>query len=278
MSILQILSDAQIRAVAPSVFAPSAHHSRSARYGFISTAEVLQALRAEGFQPVQVLQQRVRRPDRVPFCKHLLRLRLPGAALDAPLVPELIAINAHDGSAAWHLWFGVFRLVCRNGLIVAARELTHIRVQHQLGLVRDVVEASMALARQAPAIFRRIDDWQQIMLPPAARLDYAARALDLRWPDGRAPIGAAELLQVRRTADAGASLWTTLNVVQEHLLGGGAPYTDAAGRNRRTRPVRAIDSTTALNSALWQLTEQVADERPAALNTALPSTWLALAS
>jgi hypothetical protein len=256
MSYRAILTDAEIRAAAPSVFASGAHHTQSERYGFIDTSKVVSALRAEGFQPVQAFQQRVRQPDRASACKHLVRFRMPTAAAAGLIVPELVAITAHDGTAAWHLWFGVFRIVCENGLIAAASTLTHIRVQHQARLVHNVVEASVELARQAPHSFGRITDWQHRLLAPEERTAFATAALALRWPD-RPPIAPAALLTVRRQADTRADLWTTLNVVQENLLRGGHMYTDGKGRSRSTRAVRAIDATTALNVALWQLTERI---------------------
>ena len=54
------LSDDQIRAVAPSIFADAPHESRSERYSYIPTAAVLTELRKEGFQPFMVTQTRVR--------------------------------------------------------------------------------------------------------------------------------------------------------------------------------------------------------------------------
>jgi hypothetical protein len=50
------LSDDQIRAVAPSIFADAPHESRSPRYSYIPTATVLQELRGEGFEPFMVCQ------------------------------------------------------------------------------------------------------------------------------------------------------------------------------------------------------------------------------
>ena len=58
------LSDDQIRAVAPSIFAEAPHESRSERYSYIPTATVLQELRGEGFEPFMVTQTRVRHDDR----------------------------------------------------------------------------------------------------------------------------------------------------------------------------------------------------------------------
>src|SRR3546814_7061254 len=58
------LSDDQIRAVAPSIYAEAPHESRSERYSYIPTATVLQELRGEGFEPFMVTQTRVRHDDR----------------------------------------------------------------------------------------------------------------------------------------------------------------------------------------------------------------------
>ncbi|VFS29671.1 protein of unknown function DUF932 [plant metagenome] len=69
------LSDDQIRAVAPSIFADEPHGSRSDRYAYIPTSTVLSKLRTEGFEPFMVCQTRVRNEDRREFTKHLIRLR-----------------------------------------------------------------------------------------------------------------------------------------------------------------------------------------------------------
>ena len=45
------LSEDQMRAAAPSVFAEGKHASRSERYTYIPTIEVLRGLRKEGFEP-----------------------------------------------------------------------------------------------------------------------------------------------------------------------------------------------------------------------------------
>lgn len=254
------LTDDEIQAAAPSVFATEAHASRSKHYGFIQTKAVLDALRREHFVPVQAFQQRVRTPDRRMACKHLLRFRMPGPPHHGLIVPELVAINAHDGTAAWHLWFGIFRIVCENGLIAASSTLTHIRIQHQAHLVTNVVEASVALARRAPDIFAQIEAWQGEIWQTEQQLHFAEQALRLRWSTN-APIKAADLLATRRPEDRLNDRWTTLNVVQENLLRGGVGYATAAGKHRRTRAVRAIDTTTALNVQLWTLAAQIETAR-----------------
>ena len=54
------LGEAQMRIAAPSIFAPGKHASRSERYTYIPTIEVLRGLRKEGFEPFMVAQSQSR--------------------------------------------------------------------------------------------------------------------------------------------------------------------------------------------------------------------------
>lgn len=90
------LTDDQIRAVAPSIFAVDKHTSRSDRYTYIPTGEVLTALRKEGFEPFMVCQTRVRQDDRRDFTKHMVRMRHATQVNDAE-ANEIVLLNSHDG-------------------------------------------------------------------------------------------------------------------------------------------------------------------------------------
>jgi len=54
----EALSDEQLRAAVPSIFATDAHESRSARFAPVPTITVLDGLRAEGFEPFSAVQRR----------------------------------------------------------------------------------------------------------------------------------------------------------------------------------------------------------------------------
>lgn len=64
-------------------------------------------------------------------------------------------------------------------------------------------------------------------------------------------------LEVRRSADGGADLWSTFNWVQEALVSGGLRGRSANGQRMRTRPVQGIDAKLKLNRALWMLAESM---------------------
>jgi hypothetical protein len=65
-----------------------------------------------------------------------------------------------------------------------------------------------------------IAKWQAVQLPQPKRVEFAQRAAALRW-DATQPVtrllGPKKLLAPVRYGDAANDLWTTFNVIQEHL-------------------------------------------------------------
>jgi hypothetical protein len=103
------LTDDQLRRVAPSIFAEAPHDSRSERYTYIPTISVLEDLRREGFEPFMVAQTRTRDDSRREHTKHMLRLRHRTQTL-AKDTNEIVLINSHDGSSAYRMTAGTYRL------------------------------------------------------------------------------------------------------------------------------------------------------------------------
>ena len=142
------LSPDDLRRIAPSVFAETARPGVSNRYTFVSTAQVVELLDAEGWSPVRASQQRVRLENREGFQMHELRFaRRVDLESEAFAVgdtrPELILQNAHDGTRAYRIDAGLYRLVCRNGLTVADTDFAHASIRHM-----DVSAEAFARAAQ----------------------------------------------------------------------------------------------------------------------------------
>jgi len=110
----QPLTEDQMRETAPSVFALGKHQSRSERYTYIPTIEVLRGLRREGFEPFMVAQGASRVAGKADFTKHMLRMRHAGQVQTRPEASEIILINSHDGASSYQMLAGMFRL-CRAG-------------------------------------------------------------------------------------------------------------------------------------------------------------------
>lgn len=264
------LSVDQVRRFAPSVFAEAPHDSRSQRYAYIPTHHVLAGLRGEGFEVFSATQARSRAADRQDFTKHLLRLRHVGAMARAQevgdSVPEICLLNSHDGSSAYQLFAGMYRLVCRNGLMVPDTTLGSVKVQHS-GKARDQVIAGafeildgftrVIESRDAMRAVALTEPEQQVLARAALRVRFDDRSTAAGDADKPAPVTAEQALMPRRFEDRGADLWSTFNRLQENLVRGGVPSRTARGRQRTTREVRGIDQSVSLNRALWTLAEEM---------------------
>ena len=150
--------------------------------------------------------------------------------------------------------------MCANGLIVS-NDLLCYRIRHQGDVVLKMKEAATHLITMLPKAESAIEAWKGITLSADAKMAYAEAAKSLRWADNEAmPMNPAQLLQPKRWFDKGQDLWTTFNVVQENLIRGGNRYIHQAARRRAsTRAVTSVSENTRLNTALWTLTEKMAE-------------------
>lgn len=265
------LSSDDLRRCAPSVFAEHARPGVSARYTFVSTAQVVALLGAEGWEPVKASEQRVRLEDRIGYQMHEIRFaRKPdlesGTFQVGQTRPEMILQNAHDGTRAYRIDAGLYRLVCRNGLTVADADFAHVSIRHMDVSAEAFAKAAQGVAENAPRAAEVVGKWQGIQLPQATRVEFARRAAALRWTTDNPVMQAItpeKLLAPVRYGDASTDLWTTFNVVQEHLVRGGDRYlgrTEASGlRRNRTRPVGSLAEGQKLNKALWALAGEFAN-------------------
>lgn len=251
------LSDDQIQRVAPSIFAESKHNSRSDRYTYIPTIEVLRGLRNEGFEPFMVCQTRVRDQGKREYTKHMLRLR-HAETITGDEANEIVMLNSHDGTSSYQMLAGVLRFVCQNGMI-AGDNVRDIRVPHKGNIVQNVINGAFDVLDGFDLIREQKDGMRAVELNRDEQQAFARSALALRYDptdaDAPAPITESDLLAPRRFEDRRDDLWTVFNRVQENITKGGLRGRSASGRAMSTRPVTGIDQNVKLNRALWMLAD-----------------------
>lgn len=259
------LTLAEIEARTPSVFAVDKHESRSERFTYVPTIDVLGALAQEGFHPYEVRQGGSRDVAKRAFTKHLVKLRKVGARPSkvGDSVREVLLLNAHDGTSSYQLMSGLFRLVCLNGMIVSDGQAQHVRIPHKGDIIHEVIDAAYTIVDDGARIDKAVENMQHIELSVGEQNAYAEAALHLRYAEDEVPaLDPRRLLHPRRMADQGSDLWRSFNRVQENLEHGGIAYNQRSETTRRiahrhTRPVNSIDGSVALNRALWTLTEKL---------------------
>jgi Domain of unknown function (DUF932) len=269
------LSVEDIAAAAPTVFAEAPHSSRSERFVHIPTNQLLDGMSRAGFVPVSVRTGGSRDEGKLAFTKHALRFRrledIDRARTLNDTYPEAIISNAHDGTSAYRVSLGLFRLVCLNGMVVADANFGDIRVGHSGNaekVIGKVIEGTYTVLDQGQRALEVADSWKAIDLNEGEQRAFARAALAARFGDEVPQELAArpeQAIRVRRQADAGSNLWLTFNRAQEALVKGGLNYTHTTATergvrttHRETRPVRSVDGDLKLNRALWTLATEMA--------------------
>lgn len=273
------MTEDEMRRIAPSIFAVQAHESRSERFQPIPTFEVLQGLMSEGFMPVAVQQGNTRDESRRDFTKHMIRMRRISDNAKYTVgdtLFEIVLKNANDGTAAYEIMAGLFRIRCLNSLVTCVSTLDTLKVRHSgsAASVRDkVIDGTWEVMKSAEHALAAPQDWGTVNMNRDEKEILAEAAHVLRFGDvdedaernggAAVAISPASFLVPRRADDRQDDLWTTWNVVQERTLRGGMTgyARNEQGRARRStaREVCGIDQNVKLNKALWILGERMAE-------------------
>ena len=250
------LTNDQIAEVAPSILAHTAHESRSARYSYIPTVDVLDGLRKEGFQPFMVCQTRVRNEDMRDFTKHMIRLR-HADQIGGREANEVILVNSHNGASSYQMIAGMIRWACQNG-IVCGNVTNDIRIPHKGDVIGEVIEGAFKVVKSFDETAEQREGMEATVLDEGEQVAFARAALALRYDEGApVPVTERQILAPRRVEDLGSDIWTTFNRVQENMIRGGLHGRNAKGKATTTRAVAGIDQNIRLNRALWVLADEL---------------------
>jgi hypothetical protein len=159
------LTEIEMHEVAPSILAEVPHESRSDRFKAIPTIEVLRGLQREGFSPVAVHQSVCREADRAPFTKHLIRLRRLDEVTKYSVgdsVLEILLKNANDGTSAYDLLAGMFRIRCLNSLVAKTSTVDTVKVRHSGDVIHKVAEGTFRVLQSATALLAAPQDCENL--------------------------------------------------------------------------------------------------------------------
>ena len=254
------LNEMQMVSIAPSIFAEEKHSSRSERYTYIPTIDVLRGLQKEGFEPFMVAQSHTRIAGKDPYTKHMVRLRHASQITQSSEANEIILINSHDGASSYQMLAGMFRFVCSNGLVVGDI-LDDIRIPHKGNIKGEVIEGAFRVLETFEQVQEHTHEMKALQLSQSEQEAFATAAIALRFENASdqkpAPVTPNQMNHARRAADIGSDLWTTYQRIQENVMRGGVPGRSARGGRMTTRPVGSIDRSVSLNRALWTLAEEM---------------------
>lgn len=168
---------------------------------------------------------------------------------------QLIQIGSSDGTKPLLIRGGFYRFACSNGLIVGNNAFEPIKVIHR---GQEKADKLISFLNQSTdtlvAVFDKIEEYMDIQLTEDQAMYFAKLAIQKRFGD-KTTVDPKNVLNVRREADRGRSLWTTLNVVQENLVNPEFNVTTENNKQRKARKISGIDTSLKVNTALWDIAE-----------------------
>ena len=201
-------------------FAPSLREDYFAKVhapqprNFINPLETVQSLQQEGWQ-IEGVSERYGSNRKVDM--HQVRMWHPDIAMKAPSgkiegTSNLYVTNDFQ-TEKMTMALGMYRLVCKNGLVAFAKDNYTINSEDQIQQVLTGIEKE---AQQMMNGFRML---KEIQLPELVQRDLAKEALRIRFGGGMAyNIEPSQLLKLNRDEDAGSDVWHVYNRVQENLI------------------------------------------------------------
>lgn len=265
---MRVLTDNELKYYSPSVFTTEAWHNRTNKYQPIPTINVINSLRDNGLVVVKAMQSRTITVEKRAYVKHMIRFRESNAEVTTvgDTIPELVLINSYDGTSAYKLIFGLYRLICTNGLVVSQKEIASVRLIHKghNNICNDAIYAAKILLFSTAKIARTVMTWQNIQLTQQQQTGYAEQVKTQVY-DSSIDIPVERFISARRkaddiNADGTRDLWRTYNVAQEKLITGGVIGRTTNNRLMRSRAVNSIDKILDYNQELWALTSEYATQ------------------
>ena len=246
---------------APAIMAEKpADYINLNRYKFTPTTEIISHMQDLGYLLTDAKQSKTNVPLRRDFGTHIVSFQHPELYIKdqdggVEARPTIVLLNSHDGSRPIQFEMGLFRLVCSNGLVVKSMDLGSFKERHTKYTFQEVRDLIDSKVEALPKVIDKINKWSARPMSAKEQTQFAIDALMLRMNEERQleNYEIQSILNPRRDADKGNSLWKTFNVVQENIIKGGFDL-----NNRQARGITNPVQDMVLNQGLWQLADAYA--------------------
>lgn len=191
------------------------------------------------------------------YAPHYVRLRVKTPVVDGDVYHyELRIRNSYDGTCAFEVTVGIFRLVCGNGLVIPVEQFSNSKVRHIGTPSEEAMNIARTFAQQLPELTRVRNSFKKCQLTHDQQITFAKKAFKLRKNEDLSSEDAQRLLEVTRIEDAGNSLWVVFNRIQEKLMNGGFK---SEGMKKAQRGINDANVDLSLNRKLFELAYQYVD-------------------
>lgn len=238
------------------------------RYVHVPTEGVIEDIMKLGWTPINAYRVRSR-GKRTGTGRHMVKfINYDFMTKDSTEYPELLLTNSHDGTTAFKLDVGIFRMVCSNGMVIKSKDFGSIKVRHYGYDFETIKGAVNELMEKIPGYLEQVEKMKQHQMKQEQMLEFARKAALLRFSKSNEEsidkiVDMEDFLESTRKEDDGNGLWEVFNRVQERVVNGKFNY--AMGKKeRKARPVTGFKQQVKLNQDLWELASEYLPETAAA--------------
>ena len=241
----------------PAIFGAPVDGSVSKKYHAVPTYEVVGLMKDLGWNPVAANQVKPRKGD-PNVVRHAVVFQAENAKENENGVTgQVVLVNSHDTHCSYRLYYGLYRFVCANGLMVGD-EFAKARIRHmgKDALFENITKVTQEFVAHGTQVNDQIDRWRNVHMEYAHQVAFAEEALKLHFIESsRQWLKPSEFLAARNGEDHNNdSLWSTFNKVQENIYKGGI----AAKTPKRlvhTKGISSVAKSISFNCNLWNLAE-----------------------
>ena len=226
-------------------------HIGSNKFGFISSANLVQTLESKGLQLADVVESKIRKDKekRLGYQKHVMRFNTGISNAHGNL--QLLAINSHEGSSALTFRLGFFRLVCSNGLIVGSDLIPQIKVRHTSNGLLKLDNAIDEVMENQIAATNAMTRMMETKVNAETFETLARESLKIRLGDKYSD-KIIPLFESKRWEDNKEDLFSVFNVIQENVIRTGFyALNKETNVATKVRAIRGVESNVILNNALF---------------------------
>ena len=264
----------ELKMICPEISTPEInselrkHLGISDKYVHVPTERVIEDVMKLGWSPINAYRVNSRK-KRNGVGRHMIKFVNYDFMQEGKTeYPELLLTNSHDGTTAFKLDVGIFRLVCSNGMVIKSQDFGSMKVRHY-GYDFDTIKGAVnTLVEKIPDYLKQVEDMKQQTLEREQQLEFARQAAMLRFTNTTEEaiekiVDMEDILASTRKEDDGDGLWEVFNRIQEKVVNGKFNY--ALGKKeRKARPVKGFKSQVKLNQGLWELASSYLSETAAA--------------
>ena len=197
------------------------HAQRSIRYEHVTTKALGEIFEAQGFGIVKYAQSKVKNQVDSSHARHLVKFRYQNDDIKiGDTKPEIIVQNDGLGTRSLRISFGLYRLVCANGLVIGSN-LFKLALNHDKNIHSNLAEAIPKLLNQKDMLVDQYNQFVKADLTLGQISDLSKAAFEIQTKNTSLDLINVDLNQyitARRWEDSSVNGWTVFNRIQENLF------------------------------------------------------------